>query len=50
MQYVEDCFPERRIAQRDPYRRAVEAMLCTFEHDFVSAGYGFVMNQDLAKR
>jgi glutathione S-transferase len=50
LQYLEDRFPEPRIAQRDPYRRAVENMLVTMEREFVAAGYGFVLNQDPAKR
>lgn len=50
LQYLEDLFPEPPVAQRDPYRRAVEGMLCRMEGDFVSAGYTWVMNQDLARR
>lgn len=50
MQYFEDRFPERPVAQRDPYRRAVENMFTVLERDFVATGYGFVMNQDPAKR
>lgn len=50
LQYLEDLFPEPPVAQRDPYRRAVEGMLCRMEGDFVSAGYTWVMNQDPGKR
>lgn len=50
LQYLEDRFPEPRVAQRDPYRRAIENMLVTMEREFVAAGYGFVMNQDPARR
>ncbi|MBL0212881.1 MAG: glutathione S-transferase family protein [Myxococcales bacterium] len=50
LQYLEDCFPDRPIAQRDPYRRAIENMLCAMERDFVSAGYKLVMNQDGGRR
>jgi glutathione S-transferase len=50
LQYLEDVFPERPVAQRDPYRRAVENMLCRMEGEFTGAGYTFVMNQDPAKR
>lgn len=50
LQYLEDAFPERPVAQRDPYRRAVENMLCRMEGDFTTAGYVFVMNQDPGKR
>lgn len=50
MQYLDDCYPEPRVAQQDPYRRAVENMLSGHERDFVVAGYTFVLNQDAAKR
>jgi len=50
LQYLEDRFPEVRVAQNDPYRRAVENMLTARERDFVSVGYAFVMNQDPGKR
>lgn len=45
MQYLDDRFAERRLAQRDPYRHAVEGMLTRMEGDFVAQGYRFVMNQ-----
>jgi glutathione S-transferase len=50
LEYLEAIFPERPVAQRDPYRRAVENMLCRMEGEFTGAGYTFVMNQDPAKR
>jgi glutathione S-transferase len=51
MHYLEDVLPAApRVAQADPYRRAVENMLTRFEGDFVSAGYTLVMNQDPARR
>ena len=50
MQYLEDRFPDPPVAQRDPYRRAVEGMMTRLEGDFTSAGYTFVMNQDPARR
>lgn len=50
MQYLEDVLPAPRVAQSDPYRRAVENMLTRLEGDFVSAGYTLVMNQDTARR
>lgn len=46
MRYLESVFPERPVAQRDPYRHAVESMLGALERDFVSLGYRYVMNQD----
>lgn len=50
MQYVEDRFPEPRIAARDAFERGVENMFASICSDFVGAGYGFVMNQDASKR
>lgn len=50
MRYLEDLFPERPVAQRDPYRRAIEGILERMEGDLVNAGYGWVMNQDPARR
>lgn len=49
LQYLDDLLPGPKVAQQDPYRRAVEGMLCRMEGDLVNAGYGFVMNQDLAR-
>jgi glutathione S-transferase len=50
LQYFEDFYPQRPVAQQDPWRRAVENMLTRMEGDFVSHGYAFVLNQDLARR
>jgi glutathione S-transferase len=50
LQYLEDLFPDPPVAQRDPYRRAVENMLVRLEGEFVAKGYGWVMNQDPARR
>ena len=50
LQYLEDIYPERPVAQRDPYRRAVENMLTRMDGDFFSQGYGWLMNQDPARR
>jgi glutathione S-transferase len=50
MQYLEDLYPERAVAQRDPYRRAVESMLVRMEGEFTAQGYTFVMNQSLKRR
>ena len=50
MQYLEDIYPERTVAQRDPYRRAVENMLTRMEGEFVTQGYTLVMNQSLERR
>ncbi len=50
LQYLEDIFPERAVAQPDPYRRAVENMLTRMEGEFCTQGYLYVMNQDPARR
>jgi len=50
LQYLEDLFPQRTVAQHDPYRRAVENMLTRMEGDFCNQGYAYVMNQDLERR
>ena len=50
MQYLDDVFPEPRMAQRDPYRRAVEGMLMRMEGELCNQGYALVMNQDPARR
>jgi len=50
LRYLEDTFPEPPIAQRDPFRHAVEGMLTAMEGDFGAWGYRYVMNQDLGKR
>lgn len=50
LQYLEQRFPEPSVAQRDPYRRAVENLLTLQERELVVAGYKLVMNQDAALR
>ena len=50
LQYLEDRFPEPAVAQRDPYRHAVEGMMNAMEGDFGAWGYRYVMNQDPGKR
>lgn len=50
MQYLEDVYPDPPVAQRDPWRRAVEGMLTQLCGDFVAQGYTWVMNQDPARR
>ena len=50
LKYLEDLYPERAVAQRDPYRRAVENMLTMLEAAFCTQGYGYVMNQDPGRR
>lgn len=50
LQYLEEIFPEPRVARKDPYERAVERMLCAKEGPFTAAGYRFVMNRDPERR
>jgi glutathione S-transferase len=50
LQYLEDLYPERPVAQRDPYRRAVENMLTRMEGELCNQGYAYVMNQNLERR
>jgi glutathione S-transferase len=50
LQYFEHAYPKRRIAQSDPYRRAVEGMLTRLETEFTALGYEWVMSQDLGRR
>jgi glutathione S-transferase len=50
LQYLDEVYPECRIAQQDPYRRAVENMLTGMEAQFCAQGYIFVMNQDIERR
>ncbi|MCL4801037.1 MAG: glutathione S-transferase family protein [Burkholderiales bacterium] len=50
LQYLDDLFPERPVAQREPYRRAVENMLTRMEAEFCARGYAWVMNQDPGRR
>ena len=50
LQYLEDMFAERPVAQRDPYRRAVENMLTRKEGEFCTQGYVYVMNQNPERR
>ncbi len=46
LRYLEDRFPEPAVAQRDPYRHAVEGMMNAMEGSFSAWGYRYVMNQD----
>ena len=50
LRYLEDLFPEPAVAQRDPYRHAVEGMMNAMEGDFGAWGYRYVLNQNPEKR
>jgi len=50
LQYLEAVFPDPPVAQRDPWRRAVENLMVTFEAAFTHHGYTMVMNQDPGRR
>jgi glutathione S-transferase len=50
MRYLDDRFPEPHVAQRDPYRHAVESMLCAMDGAFTGAGYRMILNRDASLR
>ena len=50
MRYFEDRFPERAVAQRDPFRHAVEGMLCATDGAYTGSGYRMILNRDPDKR
>ena len=50
LQYLDDTVPGRTVAQRDPYRRAIENMLVRVEGDFGNSGYALLKNRDPARR
>ena len=50
LRYLEDVLPDPPVAQKDPYRRAVENMLIAQESDFGMWGYRYVMNANPARR
>jgi len=50
MRYLEDRFPERPVAQKDPFKHAVESMLIATDGQYSGAGYRMILNRDPAKR
>ena len=50
MRYLEDRFPQPPVAQQDPYRHAVEGMLCATDMQYSGAGYRMILNRDADKR
>lgn len=50
LEYLEDRFPTPPVRRTDPYERALERLLVSFEGAFTASGYLLVMNQDRAKR
>jgi glutathione S-transferase len=50
LRYLEDRFPERAVAQRDPYRHAIESMFIAVGANVSGAGYKMLMNRDPAQR
>ncbi len=50
LRYLEDRYPERRVAAADPYDHAVEGMLCATDGAFTGAGYRMILNRDPAQR
>jgi glutathione S-transferase len=49
MRYLDQLYPERPVAQADPYRHAVESMLCATDGAFTGAGYRMILNRDPVK-
>jgi len=50
MRYLDQRFPDRPVAQVDPYRHAVESMLCATDGAFSGSGYRMILNRDPAKK
>ena len=50
MRYIEDRYPDPPVANPDPYRHAVEGMLCATDGQFTGAGYRMILNRDPDKR
>ena len=50
LRYLEDRFPERPVAQKDPYKHAVESLLAQMGGAFSGAGYRMILNRDASKR
>ena len=50
MRYFEDRFPERPVAQKDPFRHAVEGMLSATDGAYSGSGYRMILNRDADKR
>ena len=50
MRYLEDRYPERPVVQKDPYRHAIEGMLCATDMQYSGAGYRMILNRDRDKR
>ncbi|MEX2524645.1 MAG: glutathione S-transferase family protein [Gammaproteobacteria bacterium] len=49
LRYLENRFPQPAIAQKDPYRHAVEDMLCSMDMAFAGSGYRMILNQERDK-
>jgi glutathione S-transferase len=50
LRYLEDRYPERAVAQRDPYRHAIESMFIAVGANVSGAGYRMLMNRDPTQR
>ena len=50
LRYLEDTIDDPPVAQRDPWKHAIEHLLVRMEGDLVSTGYRLVMAQDEASR
>lgn len=50
LEYIEAVYPDPPVARTDAYEHALESLIVQREGGFGMAGYGFVMNQDRARR
>ncbi len=50
LRYLEQKFPERQVAQADPFRHAIESILVATDSAFTIPGYQLLRNRDPAKR
>ncbi len=50
LSYLEERHPDRPVRRSEPYERAVERLMVSFEGGFVASGYRLVMNQDRSRR
>ncbi|MXO64413.1 glutathione S-transferase family protein [Altererythrobacter endophyticus] len=50
MRYFDERFPAERLAHSDPYKHAVEGMLCASDMAFTGAGYRMILNRERDKR
>lgn len=50
LRYIEERFPEPKVAHPDPFHHAVEGMLAELSGPFSGSGYRMILNRDPAQR